>query len=89
VVTARAVTTLTGRTRYDLFLSGREPTGLRVVGFASSWDGLAFSVAAQPMLAAKPPDVWAPTVTAYRAGSLLLFTQGAGAHTLIEGAHDP
>ena len=90
--TARTVITPANRTRYDLFLSGRLPgaTGVRVVGLAASWDGLAFSLAAAPLLGTRPPDTWAPTAAVLDDGTnLLLFTEHAGGHTAIGAATAP
>jgi hypothetical protein len=87
--TARTVHLPTGRDRYDLFLSGAS-AGLRVVGFAGSFDGSAFALAANPMLDPKAPEEWAPTVAAYgAAGSLLLFSQAAGSRATIGVAQSP
>jgi hypothetical protein len=91
-ITARDVTTAAGRRRHDLFLSGTTGQGVsmvRQVGMAASWDGTNFAVAAEPFLDAKPPAQWGPSVVAYRAGSLLLYTQTNGALTVIGAALSP
>jgi|SRR5579871_6136407 len=87
-LSARNVLLATGRERYDLFLSG-SVDGVRAVGFASSFDGESFAIAAAPFLDPRSPDEWSPTVTAYRAGSLLLFTQQEGQHSAIGAATSP
>ena len=84
--TARSLRTAAGSARYDLFVSGAvdKPS---VVGFASSFDALHFSVAATPFLDAK--DDHAPSVTAYNARSVLLFTRSEGIRTIIAAATSP
>ena len=90
--TARTITTPAGRTRYDLFLSGRLPgvTGVRVIGLAASFDARAFTIASAPFLGVRLPDTWAPSVTTLDDGqNLLVFTERVGAHNVISGATSP
>ncbi len=88
---ARTVVTPAGRRRYDLFLTGvtgAAPPAGEDVGFASSFDGLRFEVAATPFLDARTAS-WSPSATEYRAGSLLLVTRKNGQHTAIAAALSP
>ncbi len=68
-------------------VTGATAQGARTVGFASSWDGAAFAVAPAPFLGG-PGDAWSPTVFAYRAGSILLYTH-KGVNTVIAYAPSP
>jgi hypothetical protein len=86
--TARTVVTVAGRPRYDLFLTG-SLVMLRTVGFAASFDGTNFEIAGAPFLDPKAPEEWAPTVTNYRDGALLLFSQTQGNRSVIAGATSP
>ena len=87
--TARSQTLSTGRVRHDLFLTGRAVDGLRLVGFAASFDGLGFAVAPEPMVDVRAPEESAPSGIAYRAGSLLFFTQPYGQRSTIAVARSP
>ncbi len=91
-VTARTLTTAAHRVRYDLFLTGLAETSggaVRTVGLAASYDAERFSVASAPFVTPRKPELWAPTVVAYRNGSLLLATQQKGARSAIVGAISP
>lgn len=88
-VTARAVATSTGRTRYDLYLSGTDDAGQRAVGMAASWDGESYAVPPVAFLDARRPNEWSPTVVDFRGGALLLFTQPSGAGSVVAAATSP
>jgi hypothetical protein len=87
-VSARTLITAAGRPRYDLFLSGNVGL-LRAVGAASSYDATIFTVAAQPFADPHPPDKWAPSVAAYRDGTLLVYATPSVGHSVLAAATGP
>lgn len=93
--TARTVLTGASRLRHDLFVTGHTAataTGLPaldVVGIAASFDGISVVAAAAPFLAPQKPGRSAPTVAAWRGGSLLLYTTIVGRHSIIAAAAAP
>jgi hypothetical protein len=92
-VTARADQTPAGRVRHDLYFTAvTAPTAaqpsISTCGFASSFTGDRFEVAAAPILPLKNATR-APAETPYRDGALLLYIERSGARDAVAAAHSP
>jgi hypothetical protein len=91
--TARAAATPAGRVRHDLYFTAvTAPTpaqpSISTCGFASSFTGDRFEVAATPILPLTNAT-HAPAETPYRDGALLLYIERAGARDAVAAAHSP
>jgi hypothetical protein len=86
-VTARVAATAAGRARHDLYFSAATATGV-TCGFASSYSGSDFELAAAPIL---PPMVKgsACAMTPYLDGALLLYVEHDGPRGTIAAATSP
>jgi hypothetical protein len=91
--TARAADTPAGRIRHDLYFTAvTAPTSaqpsISTCGFASSFTGDRYEIAATPILPLKNAT-HAPAETPYRDGALLLYIQRSGARDAVAAAHSP
>ena len=91
--TARADKTPAGRVRHDLYFTAvTAPTAaqqpISTCGFASSFTGDRFEVAAAPILPLRNAS-HAPAETPYRDGALLLYIQRSGTRDAVAAAHSP
>ncbi len=91
--TARADLTPAGRVRHDLYFTAlTAPTAaqpsISTCGFASSFTGDRFEVAAAPILPLQNPTR-SPAETPYRDGALLLYIERAGTRDAVAAAHSP
>ncbi len=92
--TARADVTPAGRVRHDLYFTATwQPTAgmppVSTCGFASSFTGDRFELAAAPILPKSQTATHSPAETPYRDGALLLFVERAGAHDAVAAATSP
>jgi len=91
--TARAEDTPAGRLRHDLYFTAvTAPTSaqpsISTCGFASSFTGDRYEIAATPILPLKNAT-HAPAETPYRDGALLLYIERSGARDAVAAAHSP
>ena len=91
--TARADKTPAGRVRHDLYFTAvTAPTAaqpsISTCGFASSFTGDRFEIAAAPILPLKSAT-HAPAETPYRDGALLLYIERSGARDAVAAARSP
>ena len=91
--TARADKTPAGRVRHDLYFTAvTAPTpaqeSISTCGFASSYSGDRFEIAAAPILPLKNAT-HAPAETPYRDGALLLYIARSGARDAVAAARSP
>jgi hypothetical protein len=77
-----------GRVRHDLYFTAPTGATTSTVGFAGSFSGDQFLVAAAPIVPPKVP-ARSPAETPYRNGALLLFVQRSGANDVISAALSP
>jgi hypothetical protein len=92
-VTAHVTETPAGRLRHDLYFTAASATYMRLstttgCGFASSYTGEDFVIAAAPIVPISQPRR-GPAETPYRAGALLLFIEQAGARRSVAAATSP